>query len=598
MLLVKLRRCLLWVWNRLLFAGPLPTHANAAPRGWADSASSPSHSLHWLILALAPAIVLYAGLPAPLLEPDEGRYAQLCREMHTHRQWIIPTLQGLPYLDKPPLFYWLVCISYSLFGDQIAAARLVPALTLHATILAVYALTRRTLGPTVALRAALLLAALPGFACMGRLITLDGLLACCVTVSWLAAQRALLGHGTSPQQPSPRTAYTGPAATVTTDPKPSAHTLKRTAQLGYGWWWVACVACGLGVLTKGPVAVVLLIGPVVAWGWLVPAVARVSARAWAGLAAVVLAVNLPWYATMGYLQPQFFGYFLWQHNVLRFLKPFDHLQPVWYYLPILAGGALPLTVVVGWTLVRLARTPRANPAAAPTGPASDRVAPTSLASDRVAPTGQPMHDRLAEPTPAALGFWALTAGWCVLFFSLSGCKLPTYILPAFVALAVLGGYAWARSARQGVWAWAGLWVACWLGCALINGLALPWYAQQRSPVADPALIRQWCGDPATPVICYPRNCDSVAFLLGRDDLRNVRSKHVNSLVLQLLENRRTVVLFTHRHSLEALRCALPKELRIVQTHSLRRAVRPGPLGWLITDTPWGLCDLACIERVD
>jgi 4-amino-4-deoxy-L-arabinose transferase-like glycosyltransferase len=621
----QLSRWVRWGWNRLLFSGDLPAPTRRPPGSPTDLPASLApghHPGHWLILAVVPALVLYGGLAAPLLEPDESRYAQLCREMHTHRQWIIPTLQGLPYLDKPPLFYWLVCLSYACFGYQIAAARLVPALALHATILAVYALTRRTLGPGVALRAALVLSALPGFACMGRLITLDGLLAGCVTVSWLAGQRALLGHARPSRWPSQSTAADAieSAASPASLSPPTVSAPPGSALAwawGWGWWWVACVACGLGVLTKGPVAVVLLLGPVIAWSWLVPAVARVPASAWAVLAAVVLAINLPWYAAMGYLQPQFLGYFLWQHNVLRFLKPFDHLQPVWYYLPILAGGALPLTVALAAALLRSLRPSQTKPAAATqtkpaaapqTKPAAATQTKPAAASsaDRYdsqpaspVPAKQPPvpdHRPPAERMPAPLGYWALAAGWCVLFFSLSGCKLPTYILPAFTALAVLGGFAWARSSRQR--AWARLWLASLLGCAAINGLALPWYAQLRSPVADPALIRQWCGDPNMPVICYPRNCDSVAFLLGRDDLRNVRSKHVNSLVLQLLENRRTVVLFTHRHSLEALRYALPKELQIVQTHSLRREGQAGPLGWLITDTPWGLCDLAYIERRD
>ena len=76
-------------------------------------------------------------------------------------------------------------------------------------------------------------------------------------------------------------------------------------------------------------------------------------------------------------------------------------------------------------------------------------------------------------------------------------------------------------------------------------------------------LRAACADPAVTVCCYPRNCDSAAFYLGRDDLRSTRSKFVHLLVADLLSRERTVVLFTHRHSLEALKPALPPDLRVV-----------------------------------
>ena len=68
-----------------------------------------------------------------------------------------------------------------------------------------------------------------------------------------------------------------------------------------------------------------------------------------------MAVNLPWYVAIYLREPQFLKHFFWEHNVMRFLQPFDHLQPVWYYAPILLGGLLPGTVLlVGylWKLVR------------------------------------------------------------------------------------------------------------------------------------------------------------------------------------------------------------------------------------------------------
>lgn len=254
-------------------------------------------------------------------------------------------------------------------------------------------------------------------------------------------------------------------------------------------------------------------------------------------------------------------YFFVKHNLMRFLAPFDHLEPVWYYIPILVGGLLPATLL----LPRFARWLMSGDA-----------------------------DAARARTPA-LGFCLLAGGWCVLFFTLSGSKLPTYILPAFAPLALALGYYWSLKPTRG----AG-WVLAYWGIALFlgNAIVLPWYAELRSPMGGPAAeLRGLCADPSTAVCCYPRSCDSAAFYLGRDDLRPTRSKFVHLLVADLLSRDRTVILFTHNHSLAALKDALPPDLRIAREVTFRRRV-PGPafLTPLIGETPLGLCDVAVIER--
>ena len=104
-----------FLWTKVLFPG---TAEPAGPWRWRS-----------LILPLiVPAVLLYPCLSFALFEPDEGRYAQIPREMLEAGDWIVPTLQGQPYLDKPPLFYWLVMLAYSAFGYHEWTARLVPAL--------------------------------------------------------------------------------------------------------------------------------------------------------------------------------------------------------------------------------------------------------------------------------------------------------------------------------------------------------------------------------------------------------------------------------------------------------------------------------------
>src|SRR5207249_597367 len=102
------------------------------------------------LLLFLPAALLYPCLDFHLFEPDEGRYAQIPREMLARGEWIVPYLQGQPYLDKPPLLYWLVMATYDRLGVEVWAARLVPALAVHGCILLAYFLGRQLLGERAA----------------------------------------------------------------------------------------------------------------------------------------------------------------------------------------------------------------------------------------------------------------------------------------------------------------------------------------------------------------------------------------------------------------------------------------------------------------
>src|SRR5437763_1452550 len=90
--------------------------------GYARSDSS----IRWrslVLLLVMPGALLFPSLSFRLFEPDEGRYAEIAREMVAQDEWIVPLLQGEPYLDKPPLLYWLTMLSYRLFGVHDWAAR-------------------------------------------------------------------------------------------------------------------------------------------------------------------------------------------------------------------------------------------------------------------------------------------------------------------------------------------------------------------------------------------------------------------------------------------------------------------------------------------
>jgi hypothetical protein len=182
----------------------------------------------------------------------------------------------------------------------------------------------------------------------------------------------------------------------------------------------------------------------------------------------------------------------------------------------------------------------------------------------------------------------------VLFFSVSGSKLPTYILPAYPFLCLALGEFVARTrwhaalpTRAGVVVTAGVMLA-------FVHLWLPWYAQVRSPFGRPELVERFVTDRDTVVVSYPRNCDSLAFYTGRSDFDRVRTKDTNQLMVDCHHRERTVILFTHRESLAGFRNTLPPSLEIAEAVSLKLTTGVGVLDRLVGTTPLGLCDVAVV----
>src|SRR5262249_48536937 len=194
---------------------------------------------------------------------------------------------------------------------------------------------------------------------------------------------------------------------------------------------------------------------------------RVPIR-WTALAGFLLlaaAVSIPWYVAICLRIPAFAREFVWDHNVRRFLAPFAHEHGIWFYGPVLFGGLLPGTLLLVPFLRFL------------------------FSSD---------PERAAQRT-VELSFLLLGGGWCVFFFTLSQCKLPTYIMPAFPPLALALGYflvnsRW-RASRLPRLAAGGAFVLLALG----HHVATPWYAAYRSPVGRPEDVRRLCADKSTTV---------------------------------------------------------------------------------------------------
>jgi dolichol-phosphate mannosyltransferase len=467
-------------------------------------------------MALA-AVVLFTDLNQQLADPAEGRQAEVPREMLAHHDWLVPRFGGVPYYEKPPLQYWLTAAAYAVWGPRAWVARLIPVGAACLAVLITYCWGCRYHGLRAGVMAGVVLCLTPGFVLVGRMAILDSLLATCVLAAWYAA-----------------------------------HVAQSRSTLHWGWWLLSACACGLGVLTKGPVAFILFVPPVLLYNLLTTSATRCSVVAWLCHLLVGMCVAAPWYVAMGVCEPGYLEHFLWRDNVLRFVAPVQHRQPFWFYVPVLFGATLPWSLLWPWLGYFVFSRQRA----------------------------------VAVYRSPAMGFAVLAAGWCVLFFSLAGGKSPPYLAPALAPLALVVGVCgeaiifqalgkvsrfWSVAAetlpRRATalilcvmkigplvagwcgftpWPWVmaqcaallvlfALWLrfarevgslGAWIACAITTALFVVLSGRDavdaittRHAVADAAHIaRRQHERTALPLICYGRQWASAWFYLRREDL--------------------------------------------------------------------------------
>jgi 4-amino-4-deoxy-L-arabinose transferase-like glycosyltransferase len=433
-------------------------------------------------------LLLCTRLSCALLEPDETRYAEIPRQMLAQGQFLEPVLHGQPYYHKPPLLYWLVMGSYSIFGVHDWAARLVPTLASLGTVLVTFWWGRQTFGPLSGFVSALILCLSGRFIYLGRMLTTDALL--CL---WVVAALA------------------------------TAHQAIHRSQLRRGLWIFSAVLTGLGLLTKGPVTLVLVLVPTLLLQMLDHRAARPALRAYVAYIAVAVGVAGPWYLAMAWTNPTAAGEFLWLHHVQRYLDPIDHEEPFWFFLPGLLLGTLP------WSLVLI---------------------PLARHLARACPEE-------AKRRPAALGFCLLALLWCVGFFSLSGCKRAVYILPALPLLALCCGCCVVHWPQR-LWRFS----AALVFAVLLVGV-YEWLPRYHRSFALRGQIRSHVDAAAQiPVLCYPKRWDSVTFYLQRQDVR-VFAADQRAQLLAAAAKEPSALLVVHGRSLAELRAQLPPGLEFV-----------------------------------
>ena len=276
-----------------------------------------------LIFAIVAVLVAwFAGAEyRSLTEPDEGRYAEVAREMVASGDWIVPRTNGFKFYDKPVLHYWVTAVAFEAFGVHNWTARLWTMLAGLISVVAIGYAGMRVFGQREGLIAALVLGS--SFLCVigSHVNSLD--------MGLTAFLSLLLGAFLIAQHHAADTAI-----------------CRR-------WMWLTWLAMALAVMTKGVIAIVLP-GAILFfyllwqrdWG-LLRRLHLVS-----GLI-ILMVICLPWFIAIGRADSNFYSFFFIHEHLERFLsKTHDRFQPWWFFLPVIVFGAMPWSLFLPAALRR------------------------------------------------------------------------------------------------------------------------------------------------------------------------------------------------------------------------------------------------------
>lgn len=330
----------------------------------------------WLLL-IAVAVIWFSNLEyRKLIKPDEGRYAEIPREMVASGDWVTPRLNDLKYFEKPPLQYWTTAAAYEVFGEHQWTSRLWTALTGFAGILLVWFAGLRLYGREAANYAAILLGSSMLYALMAHINTLDMGVTFFITLGILALLLAQQGYGNL-----------------------------QTIKASRNWMIVAWASLALAVLSKGLMGLVLPAAALFIYMIVQRDFSVLKRMHWLPGLAVFLLITVPWFYLVMKANPEFFQkFFIYEHYTRFTTKELGRYQPWYYFVPVLLAGMLPWTALMFDTLFKSWR-------------------------------GSRLPEKQFNPARFLL-VWAV---FIYLFFTVSGSKLPSYLLPMFPALALLMG---------------------------------------------------------------------------------------------------------------------------------------------------------------
>lgn len=334
----------------------------------------------WFFLGLLPLFM------RPLWEPDEARYAEIPREMLALGDWLTPRLNYVLYFEKPPLQYWMSAASMRLFGLYPFAARLPLALATLISLWCAWRLARRLGARQPAWAAFMLATAILSFIC-GQILTLDALFSALQVLALVAGIEAVAA--------------------------------RFQGRGGHGWTLLAFASLALATLTKGlaaPVLVGMTLICSLPWAWRTPALRGALLRTLLDPLGWLLfaALAAPWFVLVDRAHPGHASFFFVHEHFARFTSHVHSRQgsdnPILdklYFVGVLAAGLVPwLGAAITGVKRGVAFLRR------PGGPVT---------------TQAPLHGWTVAAS--LLGF-----AWPLAFYSVSGSKLPPYILPAMVPI--------------------------------------------------------------------------------------------------------------------------------------------------------------------
>jgi 4-amino-4-deoxy-L-arabinose transferase-like glycosyltransferase len=270
---------------------------------------------------LVAAFMLFASLGRlSLMEPDEERNAEVAREMKQSGAWLIPTYNGLPYLDKPAFHFKTVALSFAMFGESNAAARLPSALSGFALLVLLFGFCRRVYSERCAALAVFVVATSPLYIAFSRLVIFDMTLAFFVCASIFAGFLA--------EEDEPRRSR---------------------------WYLLGAASAGFATLVKGPVGFILPVLVLCIFNWLDGRRGALK-RFFAPVNVVVFfAIVLPWFLGVTHLYPDFAWYGIVEESFRRYTTTtFHRTGPIYYYVPWIVAGCfawsvlLPGSIIAAW----------------------------------------------------------------------------------------------------------------------------------------------------------------------------------------------------------------------------------------------------------
>ena len=258
---------------------------------------------------LALVLLHFAALGTlPLMDPDEGRYAEIPREMLASGDFVTPHLNGVAYIEKPPLYYWGCAASQAVFGQGEFGARFFGAAVSLLGVLLVWWMGNALAGPRTGLYSALLLSTSLYHYVIGRLNATDMTVGVMLVLAVFPSYLHLSGRRRS-----------------------------------RGWLYLGFAGAALAFLAKGLIGIVFPAAILFLWAVLAKRPRAILELLSPVGIAVFLAIALPWVLLVQKANPDFFRFFFVREHFQRFATVRIHHRaaPFWFFVPIVLGGALP-----------------------------------------------------------------------------------------------------------------------------------------------------------------------------------------------------------------------------------------------------------------